>query len=61
MQASDRHLKTGSERPHKKTAKFDPFRTSRAAGPEKPETVQFCIISFMGLCIAALPRSKRSR
>jgi hypothetical protein len=39
---SDRSGKTGGERPHKRLSKFDPLRTSRAAGSGNPEMVQFC-------------------
>ena len=34
MLASDPPSETGGERPHKRLSKFDPFRTSRAAGQE---------------------------
>ena len=49
--ASDRLGETGGERPHERLSKFDPLRTSRAAGSGNPETVQFLRVSRIGLSV----------
>jgi hypothetical protein len=60
MQASDLPPKQGGERPHKRLSKFDPFRTTRAAGSGKPEMMPFLHYPCMGLLVAVLPWSMSS-
>jgi hypothetical protein len=43
MLAGDPPSETGGERPQKTHSKFDPFRTSRAAGSGKLEMVLYSV------------------